>query len=526
MKTCYPYYRQLRREMDAWLKQSQQLDPLGKNRGGEDEANYALAWFPHYLVTGSAAVRAHFATLRDQLAAWVASDCLHGYERVAEAHHGTEPFLLFLPRFLGLFPDDPQAAAILADAAEHIGNWVPEIPAWYDYDRDAFRGYHLGTERVGEDPAYANELAEHFRFLHIALAAYRVTGEERYREWALRYGRRRAGQIAATPEGPLPLMWAPDGTPVYARDIDTEARRKTSAQSHHAAGDPLAGVEVLLASGAIYALGDLFGHTGEAVFRDAARRIAVPLVAELGRPYADPGAAAVGYYRRAFHDSALDEAIRGQIAAMPAEQPGDLALIAPERRERRWPGVGMRNDMLYWGVWNPEDGAVTPTREPSTAALTLAYQLTGDTAYARRAFRAAATKLMMARRILRGGREHADMGGAVCSVAAGHGRNWGIGAVTGCYGVLTLGTREVASAVQPEVEVRQADGTPGLPEAVLALVVPPVPGPGSVGLLNGGEAPVTFAWRPAGDAVWQDAALAPGEERVLTLAGRKTNLPS
>src|SRR5262249_46327971 len=158
-------------------KQSQQLDPLGKNRGGEDEANYALAWFPHYLVTGSAAVRAHFETLRDQLAAWVASDCLHGYERVAEAHHGTEPFLLFLPPFLGLFPDDAKAAAILADAAEHIGNWVEGIPPWYDYDRDAFRSYHLGTVRVSDDPAYANELAEHFRFLHIALAARRVTGE-------------------------------------------------------------------------------------------------------------------------------------------------------------------------------------------------------------------------------------------------------------------------------------------------------------------------------------------------------------
>ena len=33
--------------------------------------------------------------------------------------------------------------------------------------------------------------------------------------------------------------------------------------------------------------------------------------------------------------------------------------------------------------------------------------------------------------ILRGGREHADMGGAICSVAAGHGRNWGHGAVPG-----------------------------------------------------------------------------------------------
>jgi hypothetical protein len=43
MESCYPHYRQLHREMDAWLKQTQQLDPLGKNRGGEDEANDALS---------------------------------------------------------------------------------------------------------------------------------------------------------------------------------------------------------------------------------------------------------------------------------------------------------------------------------------------------------------------------------------------------------------------------------------------------------------------------------------------------
>ena len=71
---------------------------------------------------------------------------------------------------------------------------------------------------------------------------------------------------------------------------------------------------------------------------------------------------------------------------------------------------------------------------------------------ARRALGAAAAKFAMARRVLRGGREHADMGGAICSVAAGHGRNWGCGAVTGCYGTLLMGTREIQGAVVPLVE--------------------------------------------------------------------------
>ena len=101
---CYEAYSTLRNEMGRWLKQSMLLDPPGPNDGGEDEANYALAWFPHYLITGDATVLQHFDTLKAALLGWVKRDCLHGYEPKAEAHHGPEPFLLFLPRYIGLMP--------------------------------------------------------------------------------------------------------------------------------------------------------------------------------------------------------------------------------------------------------------------------------------------------------------------------------------------------------------------------------------------------------------------------------------
>ena len=109
LQECYEYYVDLRTEMNQWLKQSMALDPPGPNGGGEDEANYALAWFPHYLVTGDKAVLKHFADLKSALAGWVERECLHGYEPEAEAHHGTEPFLLFLPRYIDLVPDDQEA---------------------------------------------------------------------------------------------------------------------------------------------------------------------------------------------------------------------------------------------------------------------------------------------------------------------------------------------------------------------------------------------------------------------------------
>jgi hypothetical protein len=87
------------------------MDGPGKNMGGEDEANYALAWFAHFLVHLEKAMVRRFGGLLQDLAAWVKKECVQGYEPVAEAHHGTEPFLLFLPHYLGLFPNDPTATA-------------------------------------------------------------------------------------------------------------------------------------------------------------------------------------------------------------------------------------------------------------------------------------------------------------------------------------------------------------------------------------------------------------------------------
>ncbi len=493
---CYTGYTTLRNEMGRWLKQSMLLDPPGPNDGGEDEANYALAWFPHYLITGDAAVLKHFDMLRSALVGWVARDCVHGYEPKAEAHHGTEPFLLFLPRYIGLMPEDAEATRLLTDAAEHIGNWVAEIPPWYNYDRDTFIGYNIGTRHVTNDEKDRYELAEHFRFIHIALAAYRVTGEERYLTWALRYGRKRAGQLVAAPD-PMPLLWTHDGEGLDEAAVDAKNLHRLVASSHHIPGDPLAGIEVLLASGAIYALGDLYLLSGEEVFKTAAKRIVAPLLTSLGDPYNDPAAAALGYYRWTFEDTCFDAAIRSGLADLPDASPELLALVFPQENRRREPGVGKRADMAYWGEWS-NDGSVKPIREPSTATLTLAYQVTGEIIYALRALGSAGTRLGMARRVLRGGREHADMGGAVCSVAAGHGRNWGQGAVTACYGPLLLGTREVQGAVTQLLEVQRGDGKRHPPSNLLSLVRPILGSQDASAeavFYNGGDAPLKFSWR-------------------------------
>ena len=509
---CYNGYTTLRNEMGRWLKQSMLLDPPGPNAGGEDEANYALAWFPHYLITGDATVLQHFDMLKAALLGWVKRDCLHGYEPKAEAHHGPEPFLLFLPRYIGLMPEDTEAPTLLIDAAEHIGNWVPEIPPWYDYDRDTFIGYNIGSRDVTNEEEDAYETAEHFRFIHIAIAAYRVTSEERYLTWALRYGRKRAQRLIAAPN-PMPLLWTLDGEGLDEVAVNARNLHRLVASSHHIPGDPLAGIEVLLASGAIYALGDLYLLSGEEIFKTAARRIVEPLVPSLSDPYNDPAAAALSYYRWTFEDAGFDAAIRAGLKDLPDEPPELLALIFPQEPRRREPGVGKRADMAYWGEWS-DDGSVKPIQEPSTATLTLGYQVTGEIVYAMRALRSAAMRLHIARRVLRGGREHADMGGAVCSIAAGHGRNWGQGAVTACYGPLLLGTREVQGEVTQLLEVQQGERQ-GHRRTLLSLVRPILGTEKSAEVVfyNGGNSPLTFSWRlRTGEATaWQATTLGAGE---------------
>ena len=188
-------------------------------------------------------------------------------------------------------------------------------------------------------------------------------------------------------------------------------------------------------------------------------------------------------------------------------------MIFPQEVRRRELGVGKRADMAYWGEWS-DDGSVRPIQEPSTATLTLAYQVTGEIAYAMRALRSAATRLGIARRVLRGGREHADMGGAICSVAAGHGRNWGQGAVTACYGPLLLGTREVQSEVTQLLQVRQ--GNRQCHPSTLLSLVRPVLSPeksAEVTFYNGGNSPLTVSWRLQTDeaAAWRTTALGAGE---------------
>ncbi len=187
--------------------------------------------------------------------------------------------------------------------------------------------------------------------------------------------------------------------------------------------------------------------------------------------------------------------------------PDQLALIFPQTYTIRGSGVGKRADMVRWGEWS-ENGIIKPIQEPSPATLTLAFQVTGDPVYAERALKSASARLMMARRVLRGGREHADMGGAICSVAAGHGRNWGTGSVTGCYGPLIIGLQQTQSQMIPAIEFSSGSVPTGLMSLVRTI---PNNADIEVTFYNASSTVLGYQWRKTGAHYWQTVNLPPQE---------------
>lgn len=425
------------------LTHSRNRDARGPHGGGEDEANYALTWQVLHLLTGDREAANHCHALFADLAQWVATSCINGYEPDAEAHHGTEPFILFLPRYAAAFAST-QAGDLIRGAANYVGNWVLGQPRWFDDQHQCFVSWDLGSQHADRDPTHRFEGGDHWRFLHLALSAHHLhAGDtDRYADWALTYGRARARRILTAPQ-PLPAEWNLDGQPLPLFEKHCQ---------HHVHGDPLIGIEQVLASGGVHALADCYALDPDPTFREAAATVIAPLIDHIGDPYADPAAAAIRRFRLGFNDDRFDAALCAKLATWHLDdQPEHLVLPPRAQREDHGPGVGRRGDMQRWYLEN-NDGTLRPSPLATPAASTLAWDLTGDLRYPLHALRLAARRTDVALRAMRSGREHADKGCSIASVMAGHGRNWGTGAVTGCLQPLLAGGDVIAGTLHGAIE--------------------------------------------------------------------------
>lgn len=144
----------------------------GKWGCGHDEPYFVNPWFGYYLLTGDERVLQFIYKMRDQFLGSPIRRCysrghsyMHAppelYERVPESplveqyhgwpegwlclHHASEGYSWFIGSLHFIDPGNKRNVEDVEDVAHHIGNWVDEVPDWYDWEKHRFKGWHLGT---------------------------------------------------------------------------------------------------------------------------------------------------------------------------------------------------------------------------------------------------------------------------------------------------------------------------------------------------------------------------------------------
>lgn len=462
----------VRREMDLWIAASIEFQSHVPFLGGHDEGAFIASWLCHYQLTKDPAIIAFARSLRDRFAEWAQTHLTHGFYPDGEVHHQTEIFNSFLLRLWRVAPDDRTADLIL-DAAEHIGNWVPGMREWYDWEEDRFLSYHVGTEQAEHAESAGVEVPDHFRLIQLALGAFLISDDLKYLDLCIRWTRRWATAILDSPEA-LPRA-------ILSGPAEDDALIAEAGGGSHAGPGKTGRVEPYIAAGAMDVLLDLYKLVGDPLYANAARILTATLVEELPDPYANPAGALVHRYRLDVGDVTFDAKARSALVAIPAAPPGVPIMILEEPASAPIPGIGKRADMIRW-AYRDEDGAILPEESPAPSALMLGYQITGIGLLAARAMETAAGRLRLARQALRDGRQHGCAARSVAAVVSGHGRDAGYGSVTGCFYALAHGAIKFVGQECPAVELTEPDAPLPVDAAALTRCGP-------------GDPPVTTIWR-------------------------------
>lgn len=413
-------------------------------QGVHDEGTFLTAWAGYYAYTQDPKVIELAMDLFDKWEEWSRLNFKHGYHPTQEVHHGTEHFLIFLDWLSQIAPTDPRVGRALEDGSHHVGNWSDGAPPWFDWKAIRFVSYSLGTEVVGTE---GFNFIDHLRLLHLALSGYRTTGESKYLNLCLEYGRIWAEAIGTQTEIPLFLDATPLKEKRYAGLLN--AFLKAAPQEV----TPFARVENHIASGSPKLLLEIGAATGEETFHFAAARLGRECSRHLNSPISNPA----GHVLSSLLDYGLKtedlnvtigtfsnwnafEMLKGkELAIRVGSHPGNSK------------SIGYRSDMPTFLL--ARDGALEPLQTPAPANLMFAWSVTGQEAFALAACSLALAKLQLARRVFRDGRHHGCTAQSIAATVRGHGRCWGAGDVS------TLLSHSGACRVYSEAH----PGHPGFP---------------------------------------------------------------
>ncbi len=408
-------------EIEAWIADCVRTYADAPATNGHDQGTYTVSWLPCLQARPDPKSAAFLSTTRDRIAKHFheTGQWRHGYWTMHEAHHGTEHYELFLGMLSRLAPNDGETVRQLLDAAEHLGNWVTEIPAWYDWDHGRYLSMYFGVEGVKLEKSLQLNIPDHLRCLNIALLAWSLSREERYLQLATHYGGQWAEAILAADE--LPAGLDLEG-PIYSLEANKSYYRfagqapKLSNQVDRA--------ENLLASNAPNGLLELWRATNEPRFRQAAEGLLDVLATQFFDPDAGAAVDAVRHYRAITGESRYDSVL---LEAVSKTEPCGFTELAIEpevsRPGPRTPGVGKRSDLPAWF----EDGK---PRRHNPILLAHAAEISGDKALAARAIDLARAYFDLARQVYPDGRDHGCSARTVSAIARGHGRENNAGMIT------------------------------------------------------------------------------------------------
>ena len=394
-----------------------------------DQSVFMTSWEPYLQATGDQRALDFLILQRDHIRGYFmeTEQWNHGYWAYLESQVGIDHFLRFLGMLSRFAPRDPFTRGQILDAAEHLGNWVERVPAWFDWERGLFLSSILGTEEINQEEGARMNTPIHLRLANLALLAYRISNRHRYLDLAAACAKPWCESILRVVKLPIALLPDQDRgvLPVYALDSSqVDLYRAYLGDRMEDLEDPMARAERFLAADAINVFLRLWRYLGEDEFLLVAERLLDVLVGALEDPDAGAVADAVRSYWRTTGSSRYNASVLSAVQKMPAASIRELGLEdAGPRLKLRPPGIGKSVDMLAWR----ENGA---PRLCSPALVALAAEMTEDSQLATAALDLGCAYFKIARHVLLDGRSKASSARTVGAVARGNGRENHAGVTT------------------------------------------------------------------------------------------------
>ncbi len=331
--------------------------------------------FPHFRVRGDTRIVDKMAAIAKARRAYAQETFFHGFPDEAEVHHEIETFIYFqMPlQHLGLTGADVACESVV-DVAHHVGNWVPEVPAWYDWDAHGFCSTWLGTRSIRAHPPFDYQEANHFRFVDSAVTAYLGTRDARYLQLATDYADRWCAHIeqAADAGAPIPCAILPPGAVTEELGKAGKATDTSVYQVFYSsvASNTAYDVETTLL--------DLYRLTGESRYLQAFRAMLDQFFqhAEDGRP--------AMAYRKGEWQNSMGEASHPVTVRSGISQVGALLARMAVRHDLVTGEARYRDPMLAWAA--AIDEASVQGDQSAMDVLVAAHYYTGEAAWLARAY--------------------------------------------------------------------------------------------------------------------------------------------